>query len=49
VAAACAALGVRALHVETGRDNAAALALYERVGLRRTGRELLSKRLESRG
>jgi GNAT superfamily N-acetyltransferase len=28
----CATHGVRALHVETGRDNAAALAVYRRAG-----------------
>jgi GNAT superfamily N-acetyltransferase len=28
----CGRLGVRALHVETGRDNAAALAVYRHVG-----------------
>jgi ribosomal protein S18 acetylase RimI-like enzyme len=49
VEAACAALGVRALHVETGSDNAAAQALYRRVGLRRTGRDLLSKRIGGAG
>ena len=28
----CADCGVRAIHVETGRDNAAALAVYRRAG-----------------
>jgi ribosomal protein S18 acetylase RimI-like enzyme len=28
----CASRGVRAIHVETGRDNAAALAVYRRAG-----------------
>lgn len=28
----CASHGVRAIHVETGRDNAAALAVYRRAG-----------------
>jgi GNAT superfamily N-acetyltransferase len=28
----CATRGIRAIHVETGRDNAAALAVYRRVG-----------------
>ena len=29
----CASHGVRAIHVETGRDNAAALAVYRHAGL----------------
>jgi GNAT superfamily N-acetyltransferase len=33
VRAYCASHGVRAIHVETGRDNAAALAVYRRAGL----------------
>jgi GNAT superfamily N-acetyltransferase len=28
----CTSRGVRAIHVETGRDNAAALAVYRRAG-----------------
>jgi len=28
----CAIHGVRAIHVETGRDNASALAVYRRAG-----------------
>jgi ribosomal protein S18 acetylase RimI-like enzyme len=39
------ALGVRALHLEVERDNDPARALYERRGLRDTGRQLLTKRL----
>ena len=38
----CAKLGVRAIQVETGRDNAPALALYRRVGFVDTDRLLLS-------
>jgi GNAT superfamily N-acetyltransferase len=41
----CANGGVRAIHVETGRDNVAALALYRRVGFADTGRLLLSLQL----
>jgi GNAT superfamily N-acetyltransferase len=32
----CASHGIRAVHVETGRDNAAALAVYRRAGFRDT-------------
>ena len=38
-------LGVRALHLEVERSNDPARALYEKRGLRDTGRQLLSKRL----
>src|SRR5207248_1432076 len=41
----CANLGVRAMHVETGRDNAVAQAIYRRVGFLSTDRELLALRL----
>ncbi|MBI2949894.1 MAG: GNAT family N-acetyltransferase [Verrucomicrobia bacterium] len=34
----CASQGVRALHVETGRDNPAALAVYRRAGFIDTDR-----------
>ena len=37
----CVARGVRALFVETGRDNVAAQALYRRVGFVSTDRDLL--------
>ena len=33
VRSSCASLGVRAIHVETGRDNAPDLAVYRRAGL----------------
>jgi len=39
------ALGVHALHLEVGAENARALALYDRSGFRDTGRRLMSKRL----
>lgn len=39
------ALGVQALHLEVERGNEPARALYEKRGLRDTGRQLLSKRL----
>ena len=45
VRAHCTARGVRALFVETGQDNAAAQALYRRVGFVNTDRELLALRL----
>jgi ribosomal protein S18 acetylase RimI-like enzyme len=38
-------LGVRALHLEVERGNDPARALYEKRGLRDTGRQLLSKRI----
>ena len=38
----CAARGVRALFVETGKDNVPAQALYRRVGFVHTERELLA-------
>jgi GNAT superfamily N-acetyltransferase len=45
VRAFCANLGVRAVHVETGQDNAAAQGLYRRVGFVNTERQLLALRL----
>lgn len=47
VSAFCTELGVRAIHVETGRDNAAAQTLYRRAGFTQTDRELLALRLAS--
>ena len=41
----CASRGVRAIFVETGHDNAAALALYRRVGFVNTDRQLLALKL----
>ena len=38
----CAKAGIRALHVETGPDNAAAQALYRRVGFVNTNRLFLA-------
>jgi GNAT superfamily N-acetyltransferase len=38
----CLERGVRALHLETGRDNAAAQALYRRAGFKVTDRQLLT-------
>jgi GNAT superfamily N-acetyltransferase len=38
----CVERGVRALHLETGRDNAAAQALYRRAGFVATDRQLLT-------
>lgn len=38
----CAENGVRALHLETGRDNVAAQALYRRAGFKVTDRQLLT-------
>jgi len=43
----CAKRGVRAIQVETGRDNTAAQAVYRRVGFRETDRQLLALRLAS--
>lgn len=40
-------LGIRVLHLEVGRDNARAGALYEGRGFRENGRRLMSKRLTS--
>jgi GNAT superfamily N-acetyltransferase len=45
VEAACAELGVRALHLEVERDNARGQALYRKRGFRDGGRQLLTKRL----
>lgn len=42
VRAFCVARGVRALHLETGRDNVAAQALYRRAGFKVTDRQLLT-------
>jgi ribosomal protein S18 acetylase RimI-like enzyme len=42
VRAFCVELGVRALHLETGPDNAAAQALYRRAGFKVTDRQLLT-------
>ena len=41
----CRALGIRALHLEVGRDNARAQALYRKRGFRDNDRQLLTKRL----
>ena len=41
----CAKQGVRAIHVETGRDNAAAQAVYRRAGFAHTDRQLLTLKL----
>ena len=41
----CAARGVRAIHVETGTDNPAALAAYRRVGFVDTERAHLTLKL----
>jgi GNAT superfamily N-acetyltransferase len=38
----CIERGVRALHLETGRDNAAAQALYRHAGFNATERQLLT-------
>ena len=45
VRAACAERGVRALHLEVARDNAAAHSLYRRAGFVDTDRQLLTLRL----
>jgi len=45
VRAFCAHLGVRALHLEVGRDNAPAHAVYRRAGFKSTDRQLLTLRL----
>jgi ribosomal protein S18 acetylase RimI-like enzyme len=42
-------LGVRALHLEVGRDNAGAQALYRQAGFADTARQLLTLRLVERG
>ena len=42
VRALCVEHSVRALHLETGRDNAAAQALYRRAGFKVTDRQLLT-------
>ena len=47
VQAFCTRRGVRALHVETGRDNAAAQVVYRRVGFTHTDRQLLTVKLAS--
>jgi GNAT superfamily N-acetyltransferase len=41
----CAERGVRAIHVETGRDNAAGQAMYRRTGFLHTDRQLLTLKL----
>jgi GNAT superfamily N-acetyltransferase len=45
VQAFCARRGIRAIHVETGGDNAVAQAVYQRVGFTHTDRQLLTLRL----
>jgi ribosomal protein S18 acetylase RimI-like enzyme len=45
VRAFCTQRGVRAIHVETGRDNAGAQAVYRRIGFMQTDRQLLTLRL----
>lgn len=42
VQAFCVERGVRAVHLETGRDNAAAQALYRHAGFKVTDRQLLT-------
>lgn len=42
---ACAKRGVRALHLEVGRDNTAAQSLYRQTGFVDTDRQLLTLRL----
>ena len=44
--AICEELGVRAMHLEVARDNAAAQAVYRGAGFRETGRQLLTLTLE---
>jgi len=46
---ACRALGVRALHLEVERANAAAYGLYRKVGFVDHERYLLTKRLTKEG
>lgn len=41
----CMNLGVRAVHLEVGRDNAPAQKVYRRVGFESTDRQLLTLRL----
>ncbi len=45
VRARCLAEGVRALHLEVGRDNTVAQRLYQGVGFRDNDRQLLTLRL----
>jgi ribosomal protein S18 acetylase RimI-like enzyme len=45
VRAACEQRGVRALHLEVGRDNGAAHSLYRRAGFGDTDRQLLTLKL----
>jgi ribosomal protein S18 acetylase RimI-like enzyme len=45
VRASCEERGVRALHLEVGRDNAAAHSLYRRAGFVDTDRQLLTLKL----
>jgi ribosomal protein S18 acetylase RimI-like enzyme len=42
----CAALGIRALHLEVETGNTRAQALYQSRGFQSKGRRMLSKRLE---
>jgi GNAT superfamily N-acetyltransferase len=44
---ACRELGVRALHLEVGRGNARAQALYQQAGFADRGHFLLTRRLDS--
>ena len=41
----CAERGMRAIHVETGRNNSAAQTVYHRVGFTDTDRQLLALKL----
>ncbi len=43
----CEELGIRAVHLEVGRENAAAHALYRHVGFVETDRQLLTLVLDS--